>query len=126
LQSDEDRKQVKKQHYLKNREKYIELQKKKYKDFSSIFMSWKSNLSCCVCGEKETICLDFHHINPEEKEKTITKLTASGYNSVIKELKKCVVVCANCHRKIHANKIDFEIKENLSENFEEYYSSSGH
>lgn len=119
MQSREKRKE----YYLKNRDSIIKCQLQKYEELTSIFRNWRSGLKCCVCGEEETVCLDFHHINMEEKEKNVTKMVASGYNSVIKELKKCIVVCANCHRKIHADLISFDVKEDLSESFMEFYNS---
>ena len=45
------------------------LQNTKYKTINKKwFLKLKESLSCCVCGESETSCLDFHHINSNEKE----------------------------------------------------------
>lgn len=59
---------------------------------------------CRVCGEMELACLEFHHINPSEKEYTVSRmiLTRVGVSTVQRELDKCICVCANCHLKIHA------------------------
>lgn len=58
---------------------------------------------CCLCGyDKIQSALEFHHINPEEKEYGIA---ASGIchdlETDFAEMKKCILVCANCHREIH-------------------------
>lgn len=58
---------------------------------------------CQCCGyNKCNSALEFHHINSEEKDFGIS---AKGYTrsweSIKKELNKCVLVCANCHREIH-------------------------
>lgn len=61
---------------------------------------FKSTLKCVICGENRPWCLDFHHINPEEKEGEIVKLIESP-RRLQEELKKCIVLCANCHRDLH-------------------------
>lgn len=61
---------------------------------------------CIICGEAEPVCIDFHHINPEDKEFTIGKCRGRGKEWLIKEISKCVCLCSNCHRKVHAGLID--------------------
>lgn len=58
---------------------------------------------CIVCGEKEICCLDFHHIHDKEFE--VSTGTEVSLDRLIAEINKCVVLCANCHRKLHAGKI---------------------
>jgi len=58
---------------------------------------------CQVCAyNKARTALEFHHINPNEKEFGFST-TKNSYNQaqIIAEAKKCVMVCANCHREIH-------------------------
>ena len=55
---------------------------------------------CVKCGEKEQVCLDFHHLG--DKDRTIAQMRGMGDDRVREEISKCVVVCSNCHRKIHA------------------------
>lgn len=63
----------------------------------------KSERGCYFCGEKEFVCLDFHHLEQEGKDKPISFLVAAkSMKKLIKEIEKCIVVCANCHRKIHS------------------------
>lgn len=57
---------------------------------------------CVICGESEPVCIDFHHINPEEKEFTIGKCRGRSKEWLIEEISKCVCLCSNCHRKVHA------------------------
>ena len=62
---------------------------------------------CQCCGYNKCIqALDFHHLNPEEKEFGIGTNTNRSWESTREEIKKCALVCANCHREIHANLID--------------------
>lgn len=58
----------------------------------------KAMYGCRLCGESEISCLDFHHLL--EKERNIGN--ASTTASFEKELVKCVVLCSNCHRKVHS------------------------
>ncbi len=64
----------------------------------------KAELKCQKCGyNKCPEALDFHHIDPEEKEERIAKMISNNYSldKVKKEVKKCIVLCANCHREFH-------------------------
>ena len=46
--------------------------------------------------------LDFHHINPEEKDNTIAyMIKSSSIEKLIEEVNKCKLLCANCHREFH-------------------------
>lgn len=61
---------------------------------------------CVACGTEATIdnyvIFDFHHVNPKEKDFTINSHRGS-LSDIKEELKKCVVMCANCHRLYHHN-----------------------
>lgn len=61
---------------------------------------------CIICGESEPVCIDFHHINPTEKEFTIGRCRSRSKEWLSKEISKCVCLCSNCHRKVHAGIID--------------------
>jgi hypothetical protein len=59
---------------------------------------------CQKCGyNKYAGALDFHHRNPKEKDFVICKrLRNNTLNNVLKrELDKCDLLCANCHREVH-------------------------
>lgn len=57
---------------------------------------------CCqICGyDKCSSAFDFHHINPLEKDFTISARMTS-WEAIQKELKKCVLLCCRCHREVH-------------------------
>lgn len=65
---------------------------------------YKQTLKCSVCEESCWVCLDFHHVDPSTKDKPLSVIvrSASTIEKVKEELAKCVVLCANCHRKHHA------------------------
>jgi hypothetical protein len=78
---------------------------KKHEHKREIIQKLKSS-GCCCCEEKDPNCLDFHHINQEEKEFNMSSALNKSDRKIIEESSKCVVVCANCHRKIHAGTLD--------------------
>lgn len=45
---------------------------------------------------------EFHHFNPQEKDFDWSKMRMFSKQKLLKELEKCELVCANCHRIIHA------------------------
>jgi hypothetical protein len=58
---------------------------------------------CIVCKYKKSInSLHFHHLDPSIKEFTIGETHSRSFETIIKELDKCILVCANCHGEIHA------------------------
>lgn len=66
------------------------------------YNAYKATL-CCPCGENHPACLEFHHRDPATKIKAVSDMVADGYSipTVKREIDKCDVMCANCHRKKH-------------------------
>jgi hypothetical protein len=58
---------------------------------------FRSKRGCSHCGETDPIVLDFHHIDPSTKE--TTKFNNLGWERMMAEVEKCIVLCANCHRR---------------------------
>jgi 5-methylcytosine-specific restriction endonuclease McrA len=60
---------------------------------------------CVKCGYNKSLkALQFHHLNPKEKNFNIGGVTT--LNEIVKkELDKCILVCANCHSEIHDNMV---------------------
>ena len=58
---------------------------------------------CEICGYDKCIAaLDFHHINPEEKDFAISNSNIyKNIEALKQEVDKCMLVCANCHRELH-------------------------
>lgn len=89
-------KEYKKLHYATHKEDY----KNRNKAYREWINSIKSKLKCSICGEDRIWCLDFHHVNPNEKEGSVSHMIQAP-NKLKLELEKCIVLCANCHRDIH-------------------------
>ena len=59
---------------------------------------------CSVCGYKKNLAaLTFHHKNPSKKEfkLDVRSLSNRKFSKITDELKKCTLVCHNCHAEIH-------------------------
>ena len=66
---------------------------------------------CSICNyNKYTGALEFHHMNPSEKDFSIAELKLSSFDKIKSELDKCLLVCANCHREIHGGVIEISPK----------------
>lgn len=63
----------------------------------------KQYLACSKCGENHFSCLEFHHQNPKIKDKPVSATISDGWSKerILREIEKCIVLCANCHRKMH-------------------------
>lgn len=94
--------EYRKKHYGENRERYIDKAKEYKADVVKWYKNYRENLSCSQCGEKRHWVLDFHHSDPSEKEFNIsTYVSGSSKSKLLKEINKCIVLCANCHRDLH-------------------------
>jgi len=70
---------------------------------STWLREYKKQSICEKCGENHPACLEFHHVNPNNKEIEISRAVTNNWsiNRLQIELGKCVCLCCNCHRKIH-------------------------
>lgn len=59
---------------------------------------------CCICGYNKCLsALEFHHLEKNEKEEEPAYIIMRwSFKRSKKELEKCILVCSNCHREIHA------------------------
>ena len=63
---------------------------------------------CQCCGYSRCIeALEFHHLDPNIKSFTISGKSKS-FNSLKSEVDKCILVCSNCHKEIHAGLINID------------------
>ena len=68
---------------------------------------------CVDCGERHPGVLDFHHLDPATKEFTPSFFNNRSRDVILRELAKCVVLCANCHFKRHWNEKRCEAVQNI-------------
>jgi hypothetical protein len=89
--------------YANNKEKALDYLRKRRKDRRAWFDEIVNKLSCVKCGENHPGCLDFHHRDPGTKDGAIGHMLNdfTSKELILAEMKKCDVLCANCHRKHH-------------------------
>ena len=65
---------------------------------------------CERCGyDRYYGALEFHHIDPDKKDFSLSHLKRYSFNQIIiDELDKCILLCANCHREIHAEQMSLK------------------
>jgi predicted HNH restriction endonuclease len=79
---------------------YMERQNRTRNNKKEQALTYKGG-KCSICGyDKCSAALDFHHLNPLEKESK-NDLRNLSWDRLKIELDKCILVCANCHREIH-------------------------
>lgn len=78
---------------------------------------------CQICGYKKcNNALEFHHINPFTKEFALNSALErpKAWAKIVIELRKCVLLCSNCHRELHSNIANIEENKQY---FDEEYST---
>ena len=94
-------KELLKDHYQRNKEYYLERNRRRKRERKEYIRSFKTR--CEICGEDHIACLDFHHPQ-EDKEFTICTSMYMSKEKLKEEIDKCICLCSNCHRKLHWKK----------------------
>ncbi len=94
---------VEKRKYSDRRDYLIEVVRKRRKKIRKMSVEYKGG-KCETCGYVRCIeALEFHHNDINKKDFSISnKGYTRSWAKVKKELDKCIMLCANCHREIHA------------------------
>lgn len=90
--------------YQLNKKKRQQQNKERQDSIKNAIDEYKIKNGCSRCSEKDPICLDFHHLDPAFKEIEVGNACRRGWSleKIFKEIEKCILLCANCHRKEHA------------------------
>src|SRR5690606_19418515 len=96
----------------KNSEEVMRAQKRKKQHAVDMFGS-----ECSICGYNKCLeALEFHHLDKSTKEEKPSYIIMRwSWERVKKELDKCILVCSNCHKEIHAKE-----KEGISYDLRNY------
>jgi hypothetical protein len=58
-----------------------------------------ANSACAKCGEKDPLVLEFNHLGNKEKDISLMVAHNLSWARIEKEISKCEVLCANCHKR---------------------------
>lgn len=95
------KKQKRQEWYERNRIIQTEKQKQKKRQRKSDCINYLGGV-CFNCKSSfHPSVYEFHHRNPKEKDRDPSKLMLLKWETIIKELDKCDLLCANCHRLVH-------------------------
>jgi len=75
------------------------------------YVKHKVSLRCSSCEEKDPVCLLYHHLDKDDKVSTIWELVENEsitIEELQEEMSKCIVLCWNCHMKLHRDLRDRE------------------
>lgn len=91
-----------KEHYAANRATYIEhtrMQKEKLLlERTRYLLDYFARNPCVDCGEGDPVVLEFDHLR-DKRFSIGQELVRRSWRSILAEIEKCEVVCANCHRR---------------------------
>jgi len=105
-----------KDYYSKNQDKYANKRKKRRQEMRDWFIEIKGSLKCSKCEEDHISTLQFHHLDPTEKELSLSQMMSRGFSKekILNEMDKCIVLCANCHFKEHFNGSEGNVDSRLN------------
>lgn len=96
------RKEQTRENYHKNKTSWQNINKKtSIEKRNKITQIKKESNGCYKCGEKRYYLLDFHHLDPSKKLFQISQGENKGWDKIQEEIKKCILLCKNCHTEFH-------------------------
>lgn len=91
------------EYYKKNSKYYKAKNKSQVTKARDFIQQAKRKGNCSKCKDDRWYVLDFHHLSKETKLDGLAKMVTRGYSldNLQKEMEKCILLCANCHRELH-------------------------
>jgi hypothetical protein len=98
-----DRREYFRQYYQDNSNYFKEHTRRREQEIKEFIRQQKAGLSCKHCGNTDIRVLDFHHLDKHTKEVGLSGIARKGWSNerILREIAKCEVLCANCHRILH-------------------------
>jgi hypothetical protein len=91
--------EIYREEYKRNRPGRLVKLRNKSKENKAFIRELKTNAGCMDCGECYPFyVMEFHHLNPQFKTKSISQMMGYTRETLLKEISKCVLLCSNCHR----------------------------
>ena len=108
----------KREHYLANKRRYIAQAAARKRalalERTTYLLEYFVEHPCVDCGETDPVVLEFDHLRDKEFD-IAQALPYRNWESILIEMKKCQVVCANCHRRRTAQRRR-SLRASLSQN----------
>ena len=110
-------------YYLNNKKLSAKRSTESVKYLLDLVETIKEKYGCFFCSEREKCVLEFHHPN-DDKSDDISKIAQhKNKNRLFEEINKCIVVCANCHKKIHRGILSDEKVVLCNEDINNYFEN---
>lgn len=98
------------EYYKKNKQRYYSECKVCFKQRMLVRTREQADFIYSIVGDKCSVCgynkcdhaLELHHVDPSKKEFSLSKSRSYSKQKILAEIDKCVLLCANCHREVHA------------------------
>jgi len=86
-----------------HKEELNQRKRSRNRDVRNWIDSIKAEKKCSKCKQGKFYILDFHHLDPNEKEINVSRAVSCGFGRerLQKEIDKCIVLCRNCHGELH-------------------------
>ncbi len=98
----ERHKEYSRSHYARNKVAVIAKSKVQRLSFAKRWEEYKSQQVCINCGFSHPAAIDFHHVKRHPSNRKLYALIKNrAFSIALEEVKKCVPLCANCHRVHH-------------------------
>ena len=99
-------------HYLRNRPAYLARSRDQKREFRQAnperLLEYLATHPCIDCGETDPVVLEFDHVDPALKLATVGEmLHRKAWTEILSEIEKCVIRCANCHRRRTARQFNW-------------------
>ena len=105
-------KEYSRKHYQENAAAYKIASARSRRTFKKKWDKYKAEQKCIKCGFAHPAAIDFHHVVRNASNKKLHAIVKNyNFTAAMEEIKKCVPLCANCHRILHhtehkASKLD--------------------
>jgi len=92
------------EHYLASKQRYVDQARARKQalrwERATYLLEYFASHPCTDCGESDPVVLEFDHLDAETKLFNVGQALAyRRWQSILEEIEKCEVVCANCHRR---------------------------
>lgn len=90
--------EISRNHYNANKQNYFDRNREVRRQNKIKLLEMRKN-PCADCGQTfHPYVMEFDHRQPELKEFSLGRASFGNFNKIKKELEKCDLVCANCHK----------------------------